>query len=180
MFQGNTQEIEFPMPSDSPNPLVESEGPKGLSLYRRKRPYSIEQDLGLNRWDVMDLQTGEQLGQVIPFKDDDRYYVICHASQVGKQFEEPNGVYSTRWQAADAIWQKALPLRSRIWLLLKCGVHAMDWATRVFAILVAFYSIWILCQAAVMPEHSRIAKLSTSFANGLIRWFDSWGQGNVG
>ena len=164
----------------------ELEDPKGLALYRRKRPYSIDGSREPATWDVMDLITGEQLGRIILIEDeDDKYYAIDLASQIGNKVDKLSEIklhqtYRTRWLAADIVWKRALPVRSRVWSVLKIGVNAMDWATRLFAIVVAFYSIWILFQAVIFTESSRLGQLSVAFLNALIRWFNTWGQANAG
>ena len=121
--------------------VMGQEDPKGLALYRRKRPYQISdpQKTDASAWDVMDLLTGEQLGRIVRVqKDDDESYRIDLASQIGGDTNGLDQTYPTRWLAADVIWKKALPIRSSVWRLLKVGVHAMDWTTRMFAIVVAF------------------------------------------
>ena len=161
--------------------VTEEEDPKGLALYRRKRPYSIDGPSGFSTWDVMDLLSGEQLGRIIRIKDEDEeVFAIDLASQVGRNVSDLGQLYATRWLAADDVWKRALPVRSKVWSILKIGVNAMDWATRLFAILVAFYSIWILVEATVSTESSRLGQLSGAFVDALIRWFNTWGQGNGG
>lgn len=158
---------------------MDEEGPKGLALYRRKRPYSINgpSDTDPTMWDVVDLLTGEQLGRIAQAESDSKNerYRIDLASQIGDDKTAGlDGIYSTRWHAADVIWEKALPLRSWAWRTIKVGVLAMDYTTRFFGIAAAFYSMFTLFRAVVWPENSKLAELGGAFVDALIRCFGTW------
>jgi len=127
----------------------------GLRYYRRKRPFQIEsvvndQGLVLN-WDVIDLATREPLGSVSAsltgpdphtFEVDLETLIGCEADFVGTIQET-----TTVWAMADAIWKKALPVRSRAWLVLHSIVLTVDWLSRLIGLVLVLFAIALIARA---------------------------------
>lgn len=128
-----------------------------LSLFRRKRPFTISKgaDDPDHLWDVVDLATGEQLGQVVSLSADGTgAYLVVRTWLIGKSRPAGERTFESVWAAADAIWKTAFPWKSRIWLAVSWVVSGTDYlvvlfrrATLLFLILLILISFPTLVQA---------------------------------
>ena len=130
-----------PVSADEAGSLIEHR--RGVGYYRWLRPFELH-GVALG-FDVVDVSTRESLGGVYVVDADpeaeNMYLISGHTTAApdesvrswnGEQFAESK--IPSAWEAADALWRMAFPVKSRWWLGMRRVVHVFDAGRHVLAL----------------------------------------------